>query len=92
MRDLDAHVACIQEPNTQWSNAIVQPIYRLFQKAFMHAKLTYSACIDSIRNKHQPGGTFLAIVGCYAARVITTGHDSTGLGRWSYSELMGKIG
>jgi len=88
MQDLDAHILCIQEPNIKWSDTFVQPIYRLFQQTFMHAKLTYSACLDTICMSHQPGGTFLAITGCYATRVITTGADSTGLGCWSYSELV----
>jgi len=92
MCNLDTHVICIQEPNTHWTDTITQPLYRLFQKAFMHAKLAYSACIDTTQTNRQPGGTFMAIVGCYAARVLTTGSDSTGLGRWSYSKLIGKNG
>jgi len=92
MIDLDAHVICLQEPNTNWTDNLIQPIYRLFQKAFMHAKLVYSASIDKPQTTHQPSGTFMAITGCYAARVLTTGTDNTGLGRWSYSELTGRNG
>jgi len=90
--DLDAHVLCLQEPNTNWTDTLMQPIYRIFQQTFLHAKLTTSASIDKDNANYQPGGTFIAVVGCYAARIITTGSDTTGLGRWTYNELIGRNG
>jgi len=45
--DLDAHVLCLQEPNTLWNNNFIQPRYRIFQQTFMHAKITTSASIDT---------------------------------------------
>jgi len=42
MQEMDAHVLCIQEPNLCWHTGILQPIYKIFQKAFMHAKMTTS--------------------------------------------------
>jgi len=90
MIELDAHVLCIQEPNLNWTDNIRQPIYRLFQKAFMHTKISTSNSIDTQPKTHQHSGTFLATLGCYAARVITIGHDTTGMGRWTYHELIGQ--
>ncbi len=90
--DLDAHILCLQEPNTHWTAPILRPIYRLFQKTFMHAKFSTSASIDVTDSNRQPGGTFLAVVGCYASRVLTTGSDTSGLGRWAYCELVGRNG
>jgi len=90
MLDMDVHVLCVQEPNLHWTKGIQQPIYCLFQKAFMHAKISTSNSIDHNDNLHQPGGTFLATLGCYAARVMATGSDKTGMGRWSYQELTGQ--
>jgi len=90
MVDMDVHVLCIQEPNLNWTNNLWQPIYQLFQKAFMHAKISTSNSTHSNNGSYQPGGTFLATLGCYAARVSSTGTDTTGMGRWSYHELIGK--
>jgi len=67
MLDMDAHVLCVQEPNLNWNDTIRQPIYRLFQRAFMHAKLSTSHSIEHNQGQHQPGGTFLTTLGCYAA-------------------------
>jgi len=90
MIEMDAHVLCIQEPNLNWSDGIRQPIYRLFQKAFMHTKITTSNSTQSNDGSYQPGGTFLVTLGCYAARVTSTSTDLTGMGRWAYHELIGK--
>jgi len=90
MQEMDAHVLCIQEPNLCWKAGITQPIYTIFQKAFMHAKISTSNSTAPNNGNHQPRGTFLATTGCYAARVTTTGTDHTGMGRWAYHELIGK--
>jgi len=92
LQDLDAHILCIQESNTKWTTNITRAIYHIFQRTFMHAKLTTSASLDTTDSNHQPGGTFLAVVGCYASRILATGSDHSGLGRWSYSELTGRNG
>ncbi len=89
MMDMDAHVLCIQEPNLKWTDGLRQPIYRLFQWAFMHAKISTSNSTYPNDGTYQPGGTFLATLGCYAARVISAGTDTSGMGRWSYHELIG---
>jgi hypothetical protein len=34
--------------------------------------------------KYKPGGTMTMIIGKWHARVIETGTDPTGLGRWSF--------
>jgi len=55
----------------------------------------HTACAQScaiLVTSHQPGGTFLAVTGCYAAHVSTTDADSTGLGCWSYSKVVGRNG
>jgi len=90
MQEMDAHVLCIQEPNLYWHAGILQPIYKIFQKAFMHAKMTTSNSTAPNTGNHQPSGTFLATTGCYAACVTTTGTDPTSMGRWLYHELLGK--
>jgi len=56
----------------------------------MHTKISTSNSIDHDNRTYQPGGTFLATLGCYAARVVATGADHTGLGRWAYHELIGQ--
>jgi len=90
MVEMDAHVLCIQESNLHWTDGLCQPIYRLFQKAFMHAKISTSNSIDTGQGTYQPGGTFLMTLGCYPAWVLTTGKDTSGMGWWTYQELTGK--
>jgi len=90
MQEIDAHVLCIQESNLNWTDCIRCLIYNLFQTAFMHTKISTSNSIEHGNDNYQPGGTFLATLGCYAARVITTGTDPTGMGRWTYHELIGQ--
>jgi len=41
-------------------------------------------------NAHLPGGTFTAALGRYSSRVVQTGGDNSGMGRWSFIELAGK--
>jgi len=90
MLEMDAHVLCVQEPNRHWTDGIQQPIYHLFQRAFMHAKISTSNSINKGQNLHQLGGTFLTTLGCYAARVTAMGSNDTHMGRWTYHELIGK--
>jgi len=90
MLEMDVHVLCIQEPNLNWTDDIQKQIYRLFQKAFMHAKISTSNSTQSNNGSYQPGGTFIATLGCYAARVTLTGTNTAGMGRWTYHELIGK--
>jgi len=71
-------------------DTLMQPIYCIFQLTFLHAKLTTSASIDNDTSNYQPGGTFIAIVGCYAACILTTGSNDTSLGRWTYNELISR--
>jgi len=42
------------------------------------------------QGNYQPGGIFLAMLGCYVARVVTTSTDHTGMGQWTYHELIGQ--
>jgi len=90
MIELNAHVLCIQEPNLNWTDSIQQPIYSLFQKAFMHSKISTSNSIEHDQGNYQPGRTFLATLGCYVAQVVATGTDTTGMGQWTYHELIGQ--
>jgi len=90
MLELDAHVLCVQEQNLKWTDNIKQLIYHLFQKAFMHTKISTSKSIDTQQSTYQLNGTFLVTLGCYAARVTTVGHDTTGMGWWTYHKLIGQ--
>jgi len=56
----------------------------------MHTKISTSNSIEYDKGNYQPGGTFMATLGCYAARVVATGTDHTRMGRWTYHELIGQ--
>ena len=73
---LDAHLVCFQETNLHWTQPISNHIYRLFQKAFRHAKIATSCSSDNTvfskkKNRHYlPGGTFTASLGRYSSQVV----------------------
>jgi len=93
---LDAHLICFQETNLRWTQPISNHIYRLFQRAFQHTKIATSCSSDNTarskkKNRHYlPGGTFTASLGRYSSRVIRSGSDETGLGRWTFMEMVGR--
>jgi len=55
-----------------------------------HTIIATTSNSDLTNNSNQQGGTFQALVRTWVSRVVTNGHDESGLGRWSYLELQGK--
>jgi len=56
----------------------------------MHTKIVTSSSLAENDKHYQPGGTSLVIVEQYAPSINAIGSDSSGLGRWAYTELLGK--
>jgi len=55
-----------------------------------HTIIATTNSSDLINKLNQHGGTFQAIIGPWVSRAVTTSHDESGLGRWSYIKLQGK--
>jgi hypothetical protein len=48
-------------------------------------KIAYSTSDEQVEDSHyKPGGTVTAALGHWASRVLRSGKDPTGCGRWSY--------
>jgi hypothetical protein len=57
----------------------------LLQKSFGSARVEYSTLLSKFETTHnKPGGTICASLGSWVHRVIGSGKDETGCGRWSY--------
>jgi len=89
MRSYQIHSLCIQEPNTKWTPHLQHHIQHIFQQTFLQSALSTSNSTEP-SGTYQPGGTALTIVGPHASQLLSSGQDSSGMGRWSYIELLGK--
>jgi len=89
MRDYQIHSLSIQETNTKWTKHLQQCVHRVFQTTFLRAAISTSNSTEP-SGTYQPGGTALTIVGPHASRLLSSGQDPSGMGRWSYIELLGK--
>jgi hypothetical protein len=66
---------------------------QLFTKAFCAARLEYCTSSDKFETTyHEGGGTTCGALGQMMHRVIASGHDETGCGRWSQITYAAKEG
>jgi len=77
-------VMCFQETNLRWDNNNHTRVTQLFRKSLQNVKISVSSSNEPSAKEYQPGGTFTATCGQLTSRVILTGSDASGLGRWSY--------
>jgi len=89
MRDYQIHSLSIQETNTKWTKHLQQRVHHVFQNTFLCTALSTSNSTEP-SDTYQPSGTALTIVGPHASWLLSSGQDSSGMGRWSYIELLGK--
>jgi hypothetical protein len=90
----EAKVDCFNftETNLRWTPEQIQMASRLGRKWFKQFSLTTSSSNDpTTRKAYQPGGTCTGITNNLVGRLTTKGSDPSGLGRWSYVCLEGKI-
>jgi len=97
-KDLQAGVLCLQEPNLRWNYGITSRIKSIFRQMIKHhVHIATSNSSDPAqdpedKSNYQPGGTMISALGPWTSCVITSGTNSTGLGRWSFIEIEGKTG
>jgi hypothetical protein len=80
------------ETNVEWHKFLLRDnAQSLLQKAFVSARVEYSTSSSKFETKHnKPGGTLCAALGSWVHRVIGSGKDNTGCGRWSYTTYAAK--
>jgi len=60
---IHANIACIQEPNVNWSPTLTNQIQHIFQQKFGKAKMSTSSSLQTMLSKYQPGGTMTISLG-----------------------------
>jgi len=90
LQTIKADVVSLQETNLMWNKAHCRHIRQIFHQTTGAAIISTATSAEITTNDHQRGGTFQAIIGNWVSCTVSTGTDSTGLGRWSYTEVQGK--
>jgi hypothetical protein len=74
------------ETNVEWKKYDYQAnTEKLLRKTFGSTRIAYSTSYEHVEESHYtPGGTVTSALGHWASRVLRSGKDPTGCGRWSY--------
>jgi hypothetical protein len=82
---------CVAESNVNWENPkALQNFHGLLRKVWKHSKASKSFTKDEFISENQPGGTVTMVYNKWTSRVIESGEDPFGLGRWSFLTLRGR--
>jgi hypothetical protein len=89
---LQTGTVAFQETNLEWHNKSYRDEFqKLLVKSFGAARVDYSTTKDKFETSpFKPDGTASAALGKMVHRVVKTGRDDTGCGRWSYITFNGK--
>jgi hypothetical protein len=98
-RALHADVLCFTETDVNWNRVTIY--HRLHERFLgwwqkMSLNIAHYAALPSKQllasSAHQYGGVALCSINNGASRVVESGQDSTGLGRWAWTKYQGKDG
>jgi hypothetical protein len=95
LRALLAETIAFLETHVEWQKFKLRSnMQKLFTKAFGAARMEYSTSSDKFETTyHKPGGTIICgALGQMVHRVVDSGRDATGCGRWSYLTYTAKEG
>ena len=87
-----AHVLLLQENNIDFKNIETRLDWNLATKNYWtehHSSHSTSTAAPRL-GRHLPGGTTTSVLGEQSSRVIQSGTDATGMGRYSWVTLQGK--
>jgi hypothetical protein len=84
MKDLNVTCFGFSELNTMTRGTNFRRWNDITHKTFHHSKMITSESDFKTETKYKQGSTMTTIIGKWNARVIETGTDPTGLGRWSF--------
>jgi hypothetical protein len=89
--EIGAGAICLAETNLNWHHSQHHAaLRRCLQKNWPASKYQISVPNEILLCNYQPGGTATLIVDRWTSRVIGSGMDPHGLGRWSFVMLRGK--
>jgi len=89
--EIGAGAICLAETNLNWHHSQHHAsLRRCLHKNWSASKYQTSVPKENFLGDYQPGGTVTLVVDRWTSRVISSGADPYGLGRWSYLKLRGK--
>ena len=78
------------EPNLHWDRTMLHEAKTVQRRFFSQGQLITSESQLNFPSHYKPGGTCVGINGKWTTRIIDTGVDPTGQGRWSYITIGGR--
>jgi len=91
MKKMEVDIMCLPEVNVCWHK--LSPRNRLAERTLgwfetLHRSVAYNYQ-DQSATRHQYGGTVIFSINNAASRVMGSGKDTTGLGRWTWTRFRG---
>ena len=91
INDLDASILTLIETNVDWRDqAMKRNIRNTIKDSFIQCHSTFSTSRTSSKHLHKPGGTATFALGRWSGKVVESGADETGCGRFSWITIQGK--
>jgi hypothetical protein len=86
LRKLQARGISLIETNAEWKKYDYRSnTEKILRKTCGSKRIAYSTSDEQVEESYyKPGGTVTAALGHWASRVLRSGKDPTGCGRWSY--------
>jgi hypothetical protein len=89
--EIGAGAICLAETNLNWNHSQHHvSLRRCLFRNWKAAKFETSVPEERFLGNYQPGGTATIVTNRWTSRVVTSGSDPLGLGRWSFIVLRGK--
>ena len=86
-----ADILCLAETNTHWKHtATKKKLLQVTKQFWKRSKIQTSETITPWTSINKPGGTMMLSSPKLTSRVISSGEDEEGYGRWSYTTYGGK--
>jgi hypothetical protein len=91
LKGLQAGSLSMIETNAEWKHfQYRETTNQILRKTFGGARVEFCTSDVSFEGRYKPGGTATAALGNWSHRVVGSGRDPTGCGRWSYVTYGGK--
>jgi hypothetical protein len=91
LKGMQAGSVSMIETNVEWKHfQYRETTNQLLRNTFGGARVEFCTSDVSFEGRYKPGGTATAALGNWIHRVVGSGRDPTGCGRWSYVTYGGK--